>query len=125
MKPDNASFLRARGLCRHHQGEYDKAVKDFAESARLNSKDSYAVILGPASTARKVGDEALAKRFLSNSAGKLDEAWPHAVVRYLRGEIDEAAVMSSATDDDKRTEAHCYLGMDHDLKGHGGDISRC
>ena len=33
-------------------------------------------------------------------------------------EIDEPALLKLANDDDKRTEAHCYLGLDHMLKGH-------
>ena len=33
------------------------------------------------------------------------------------GEIDEAAVLKQASDDDKRTEARCYLGIHHALGG--------
>ena len=76
----------------------------------------YAVILGHFA-ARQDGDEAAAKRFLSDSAGKLSEDWPYPVVRFLRGEIDEPALLKLAIDDDKRTEARCYLGLDHLLKG--------
>jgi lipoprotein NlpI len=47
----------------------------------------------------------------------LDEAWPYPSVQYLRGEIDEEALLKLATDDDKRTEARCFLGLDHLLKG--------
>ena len=76
----------------------------------------YAVILGHFA-ARQDEDEAAAKRFLSDSAGKLSEDWPYPVVRFLRGEIDEPALLKLAIDDDKRTEARCYLGLDHLLKG--------
>jgi tetratricopeptide (TPR) repeat protein len=76
----------------------------------------YAVILGHLA-ARLEKDEQAAAKFLKDSAGKLDEAWPYPSVQYLRGEIDEEALLKLATDDDKRTEARCYLGLDHLLKG--------
>ncbi len=78
---------------------------------------TYATILGQLS-ARIEGDEALAKKFLSNVEGKVDEkAWPYPAVLYLRGDLDGAALLKSATDDDKRTEARCYLGFDLLLRG--------
>jgi lipoprotein NlpI len=76
----------------------------------------YAVILGHLA-ARLEKDEQAAAKFLKDSAGKLDEAWPYPSVQYLRGEIDEEALLKLATDDDKRTEARCFLGLDHLLKG--------
>jgi hypothetical protein len=48
--------------------------------------------------------------------GKLDQAWPYPAIEFLRGKIDEPALLNLATDDDKRTEARCFLGMDHALK---------
>ena len=77
---------------------------------------TYAVIVGHLA-ARQAGDDAAAKKFLTDSAGKLAENWPYPVVQFLRGDIEEAALLKLATDDDKRTEAHCFLGMDHALKG--------
>lgn len=76
----------------------------------------YSVIFGHLA-ARQAGQDSAAKRFLSDSVGKLDEIWPYPAVKFLRGEIDEAALMKLATDDDKRTEAHCYLGLDFLAKG--------
>ena len=76
----------------------------------------YAVILGHLA-AGQAGDEAAAKRFLADAAGKLGEAWPLPVVRFLRGDLDEPGLLKLAVDDDKRTEARCYLGLHHALKG--------
>ncbi|MCI0683812.1 MAG: tetratricopeptide repeat protein [Gemmataceae bacterium] len=75
-----------------------------------------AVILGHLA-ARQAGDETGAKRFLTDSVGKLDETWPYPAIQFLRGAIDEAALLKLATDDGKRTEARCFLGLDHALKG--------
>ena len=78
---------------------------------------TYATILGQLS-ARIEGDDASAKKFLSNAEGKLDEkAWPYPAVQYLRGDLDEAALLKLATDDDKRTKARCFLGFDFLLRG--------
>ena len=78
----------------------------------------YAVILGNLA-ARQSGDEPGARAFLDDAAGKLDvTAWPHPVVQFLRGEIDEPAPPALAIDDDKRTEAHCFLGLDCALRKH-------
>ncbi len=64
-------------------------------------------------------DEAKAKAFLEDAPGKLKvDSWPYPVVKMLRGEIDEPALLAAAIDDDKRTEARCYLGIDAALKGH-------
>ena len=71
--------------------------------------------------ARQAGNEPAAKRFLKDSAGKLNETWPYPVVQFLRGDIDEAALLNLSTDDDKRTEARCFLGIDHAIKGRKGE----
>jgi tetratricopeptide (TPR) repeat protein len=80
----------------------------------------YAVILGHFA-ARQAGDEPAAKRFLKDSAGKLDETWPYPVIQFLRGDIDEPALLKLSIDDDKRTEARCFLGMDYAIKGPKGE----
>jgi tetratricopeptide (TPR) repeat protein len=77
---------------------------------------AYAVILGHL-TARQAKDKKGAQRFLKDSAGKLDEAWPYPAILYLRGDINEAALLALATDKGKQTEAHCYLGLNHAVDG--------
>jgi tetratricopeptide (TPR) repeat protein len=75
------------------------------------------VILGHLA-ARQAGDEARAKQFLDDSDGKLNaNAWPFPAVRFLRGELDEAKLLTLAPDPARRTAACCYLGLDHALKG--------
>ena len=70
----------------------------------------FAVILGHLS-ARIAGDKPAAARFLEESRGKLEEKWPYPVVRHLRGEIDAAALLKLAVDQEKQTETRCYLGL--------------
>ena len=55
---------------------------------------------------------------LDEADAKADKSlWPYPVVKYLRGEIDEKALMDLATDNDKMTDARGYLGYDLLLKG--------
>jgi lipoprotein NlpI len=104
----------AKTLKRDH-----KAIPEFRAVIDLDGwkggQAPYAVILGHLA-ARQAGDDAEAKQFLKDSSGKLDEAWPHPVIDYLRGEIDEAKLLKLADTNDKETEARCYLAMDLALK---------
>ncbi len=97
-----------------------EAVKGFQSVLDLQGWNgdlaTYVVVLGNIA-ARQMGDEAAANRFLKDSAFKLDEAWPYPAVKFLRGDIDETQLLKLATDDDKQTDARCFLGLDHALKG--------
>jgi lipoprotein NlpI len=70
-----------------------------------------------------VADRAAATRFLNDSASDLNESWPYPVVRFLRGEIDESQLLKRADNGDKRTEARCYLGLDHAIKRRQSEAS--
>jgi lipoprotein NlpI len=116
LDPKNAYAFNNRGNAWRAKKDYDRAIKDYDEAIRLDPKNAYAPILGHFA-ARQAKDEAAAKRFLTDSAAKLDEsAWPFPVIRFLRGDLDEPALLKLASDDDKRTGARCYLGLDHLLK---------
>jgi tetratricopeptide (TPR) repeat protein len=76
----------------------------------------YAVILGHLA-AKRAKDEAEARAFLGARAAKLEAStWPFPVVKLLRGELDEAKVLALAANDDERTEARCYLGLNSLLR---------
>ena len=76
----------------------------------------YAVILGSQS-GRLLGNDAQARRFLDDSDGKLSNDWPAPVVRFLRHEFEEPALLTLATDNDKQTEAHCFIGLEDLIAG--------
>ncbi len=105
-----------RGAARYAKKEYDKAIKGFDEVVRLDPNEARAGILGHFAARRK-GDAATAARFLNDTAANLHDAWPYPILQFLRGKIDEPALIKLATDDDKRTRARCYLGLDHALNG--------
>lgn len=79
---------------------------------------TYAALIGHFA-ARRIERGDAARRWLDDMARAWSkDAWPYPVVRFLRREIDEPALLALATDDDKRTEARCFLGLDHLLSGH-------
>ena len=43
--------------------------------------------------------------------------WPFAIIRYLKGELNEQELLELAIDNDKKTEAHAYIGMASLLNG--------
>lgn len=69
--------------------------------------------------ARREGRPDAARGLLDDAFARSDiESWPYPVIRFLRHEIEADALLALADDDDKKTEAHCYLGLDLDLAGH-------
>lgn len=97
--------------------EFQKVIDLTAGKGKLAAE---AVILGHFA-ARKIGDAKAADHFLTDSVDKLGPAWPLPAVRYLRGEIDESTLLSLANNDDKRTEAYCYLGLANTILGRKDD----
>jgi hypothetical protein len=81
-------------------------------------RSTYAVILGHLA-ARLVRDEREATNCIDLARTKQNAlTWPYAVVKLLRGEIDERALLEAAVDDNERTDARCFLGLDRAIKGH-------
>jgi lipoprotein NlpI len=76
-----------------------------------------AVILG-SFAARQAGDKTRAKTFLDDATIKCERSgWPYPIVKFLRGELDEAGLLALAANDYQRADAHCYLGLDYTIKG--------
>lgn len=58
-----------------------------------------------------------AARYLTDAKGKLLQGTLYPVFKYLREDLDEAGLLAIATDTDKLTEAHCYIGLNQLAKG--------
>jgi lipoprotein NlpI len=77
----------------------------------------YAVILGYFA-AKRSGQPDQARAVLDEAKAHCDaSAWVYAMVRYLRGEIDEQHALAAATDKDKASDIRCFLGLDSLDKG--------
>jgi tetratricopeptide (TPR) repeat protein len=124
LEPKYTFAFYNRGLSWSLKKDYDKAKNDYnqvsqqcEEAIREGQRSPSNVLIGHLA-ATQAGDKAAAERFLKDSVGKVEETWPYPVIQFLRGDIDEAALLKLSTDDDNRTEARCVLGMHHAIKGH-------
>jgi lipoprotein NlpI len=72
--------------------------------------------------ARRGGQEELAKTTLTEAAARTKATeWPFAIIKYLRGELGAEALLAEASDNDKMTEARCYLALDLLAKGNSDE----
>jgi tetratricopeptide (TPR) repeat protein len=59
-----------------------------------------------------------ARKLLEQASTRLIVSeWPYPVLRYLKQEISVEELLALATDNDKLTEAHAYIGLDLSLNG--------
>ena len=59
-----------------------------------------------------------AGKILEDASTKLTVSeWPYPVIRYLQHKITALELLAVATDNDKLTEAHAYIGLDLSLSG--------
>jgi tetratricopeptide (TPR) repeat protein len=78
---------------------------------------NHAVLIGYFA-GQRAGKADQARALLKEATAKGDSSsWPYPVVRYLLGEIDQEALLTTADNDAKRTEAQCYLGLNCALTG--------
>ena len=116
----------ARDLFRRGWSRFCAGVKERRFDARVYLKlkgwreksVSYMAILAAlavcqAQTALKMPNESLTRPSLTC----LLRVWPVAVLRYLRGELTEAALLGFAVSARQQTEAHAFIGLDHLLAG--------
>jgi lipoprotein NlpI len=72
----------------------------------------HAVLLGHVA-ARRDGDVKEARLLLDEAAARCDTSlWPYPIVKYFRGEISEEKLLAEASDKNKATAVHCYLGLE-------------
>ena len=99
-------------MCR---GEFRKAA-EAAKTASLmydrKGKPSLYPLLIAYFSHIEAGDEANARRALDYAeANRNENRWPAPAIDYLRGEIDEAELISHVTSTAEETEAHTYIGL--------------
>lgn len=67
---------------------------------------------------RYARNEEEARKLLADAKTECDPAvWPYPIVRHLLGELSAQALLNLATDDDKKTEAQAYAGINLSLSG--------
>ena len=114
----DTTALRSRAWVSFYRGRWREAHEDadryLRESGVKEPAAAYAVILGALARQRDGRD---AKQFLEQYEDRFSgAAWPAPVMRYLKGELTEAALLKAAGDGAQRTEALAYVGA-HLLSG--------
>ncbi len=62
---------------------------------------------------------------LATAFSRLDSTdWAWSILQYLKGDIDDEALLKLAVDDDKQTEAHAYIGLSLSILGRKDDAIR-
>ena len=70
------------------------------------------LMLGYFAALRK-GHAGEAAAFLKAAPVKCDtSAWPYPIVRFLNGEIDESELLAGQSENARRTDVHCFVGLE-------------
>jgi lipoprotein NlpI len=114
LDPKNVDVSRALAWIYLYQGKPALAHQKAAAYLELNGlagdNAPYAIIVGYLGLL-KSGESAKSNEFLSGWVKQVKEdAWTTKIIRYFHGEITAAQLLALATDNDKLTEAHAYIG---------------
>lgn len=120
LNPSHAEALYNRALV-HLLLAHGEAASDARAYLEMKGwKDEralYIVLIGYFGYRYGHNDED-ARKLLEEAKAKCDTtAWPYPVIRHLLGELSTLALLNQATDDDKKTEAQAYAGINLALSG--------
>jgi tetratricopeptide (TPR) repeat protein len=104
-----------RCLANLYTGQSEAAASDAAKFLELtnwhNERAQYMVIIAALGYER-AGRDSEKTKVLSTAVERAQTSlWPYPIIQYLRGEISAPDLLARATDNDKQTEVHAYLGM--------------
>jgi len=118
----NPYFFRSRGYAYLRLARGEAAVIDALTYLQMQGwRDTHApyMVLVGYFGYRESGRDTGAAKIIDSALAKCDSAaWPYPIFKYLKHTITEEQLLAEATDNDKLTEAHAYLGLDLSLSGH-------
>jgi tetratricopeptide (TPR) repeat protein len=122
LEPDGKEALHGRAWNQLMAGGNGVAVaadaRRYLQVAGWRDSSSPYMVLLASLGYRLSGAQSDARKVLDDAGSRLDASrWPYPVVRYMRGELDADALLSTAASNDERAEARTYLGMDALLRG--------
>lgn len=110
----NDGIYRSRALAYFHKSDHENAYRDTVVYLKRNGlkgeEAPYGIMIGYLAL-RKNGDAARADTFLKSWLKVLKPAdWSTQVLKYFDGQMNSDELLALATDNDKQTEAHTYIG---------------
>jgi tetratricopeptide (TPR) repeat protein len=121
LDPSDPYFYRTRGFIYLTQGYGSFAAKDamtYLKWQGWQDDGSQYMALIAHFGFRKAGRADDAAKILVEAAARSDASvWPYPVLRYLQRSLTEKELLAQASDNDKLTEAHAYVGLDLSLSG--------
>ena len=121
LSPRGDFYYRARGNAMLRIGRGSQAATDAMAFIKIRGwQDNSAPYAAMAAYLGYRMDKmnAEAAKLLAEIAAKADaNEWPFPVIKYMKREINDQQLISSAKDNDQLTEAHAYIGMDLSLNG--------
>ena len=121
LVPDGREALHNRAWNYMYMGAHGEAAA--SDARRLlgivgwRSEVSQFMVLVAHLGYRRAGREREAAAVLEEAAIRCDtSSWPYPVIEYMR-HSEAAKLLAAATNNDRKTEAHTYIGMDLLLKG--------
>jgi tetratricopeptide (TPR) repeat protein len=121
LKPDYADAYIGRAvvnLCLAHSDQAAADARSFLKLSGLRHELSpYAVIVGSLAY-RQAHKDAESQAFLNQVSGQIDAStWPFEVIKYLLRKINARQLLMTARNNDQKTEAETYVGIDQYLSG--------
>ena len=102
-----------------HRGDTATEARRFLDQTGWNHELALHTAVIGHFAAKRNGQANEARRFLDEAAIRADSRqWTYQLIRFLRGEINEQALLSSAGDAARMTEIHCFVGLHDTLSGH-------
>ena len=120
--PDGPEALTTRTWSYLYVGGHDREAaadaRRYLEVHGWRTDHSTFMVIVANLSYRGAGMDEEAQAILDEGATKVNtNVWPYPIVRYLKNEISAEELLQVAIDNDKRTEAHAYMGLEHRLKG--------
>lgn len=121
LDPRNPYLYRSRSYVYLRLARGSLAAADaFAYLTRQGWQDDHSSYMALAAHfgLRQSKQATHAGQVIEDATAKLAaSAWPYPVIRYLQRQITAQELLAQAKDNDQRTEAHAYLGLDLSLNG--------
>jgi tetratricopeptide (TPR) repeat protein len=120
INPKNAGAYMERSvllLITGREGVEKNAREAISLGGWWNDRATYMTLVGYFGERRAKRDNTAFRLLIDGTNNSDPTCWPYPIIRFLRHQIDERALLREAVDEDKQCDARCFLGLDHLLAG--------